>query len=135
MLISIVIPEMKIYYKMIKPYITKDIEIPAFFISNLENIQLTLIRKKEFVASQSLPCYCRPSSPPRKMYLICRVLLLQLSSLLLYDKRPYYEFIGPYFPVFKLNTKIYKVNLRIQFEYGKMWTKKNFEYGHFLCCV
>ena len=45
---------------MIKPYITKDIEIPAFFISNLENIQLTLISKKEFVASQSLPCYCRP---------------------------------------------------------------------------
>ena len=32
---------------------------------------------------------------------------------------------GPYFPVFSLNTEIYTVNLRIQFEYRKMQTRKN----------
>ena len=33
-------------------------------------------------------------------------------------------FSGPYFPVFGLNTEIYGVNLRIQFEYRKIRTKK-----------
>ena len=31
---------------------------------------------------------------------------------------------GPYFPIFGLNTEIYSVNLRIQFEYRKIWTRK-----------
>ena len=33
-------------------------------------------------------------------------------------------FSGPYFPLFRLNTKIYSLNLRIQFEYEKMETRK-----------
>ena len=31
---------------------------------------------------------------------------------------------GPYFPVFRLNTEIYRINLRIQSEYMKMHTRK-----------
>ena len=31
---------------------------------------------------------------------------------------------GPYFPAFGLHTEIYSVNLRIQSEYGKIWTRK-----------
>ena len=38
---------------------------------------------------------------------------------------------GPYFPVFGLNTEIYEVDLRIQSEYGKIWTRNNFIFGHF----
>ena len=38
---------------------------------------------------------------------------------------------GPYFPVFSLNTEIYTVNLRIQFEYRKMQTRKNSIFWHF----
>ena len=34
-------------------------------------------------------------------------------------------FSGPYFPVFGLNTEIFGVNLRIQSEYRKIWTRKN----------
>ena len=34
------------------------------------------------------------------------------------------SFSGPYFPAFRLNTYIYKVNLRIQSECGKMRTRK-----------
>ena len=40
-------------------------------------------------------------------------------------------FSGPYFPVFGLNMEIYSVNLRIQPEYGKIWTRKNSVLGHF----
>ena len=43
----------------------------------------------------------------------------------------YGVFSGPYFPVFGLNTEIYSVNLRIQSEYRKIWTRKNSVYGHF----
>ena len=32
---------------------------------------------------------------------------------------------GPYFAVFVMNTQIYSVNLRVQSEYGKIWTRKN----------
>ena len=38
---------------------------------------------------------------------------------------------GPYFPIFGLNTAIYFVNLRIQSEYRKMWTRNNSVFGHF----
>ena len=38
-----------------------------------------------------------------------------------------------YFPVFGLNTEIYRVNHRILAECVKMWTGKNTEFGHFLC--
>ena len=43
----------------------------------------------------------------------------------------YGVFSGPYFPVFRLNMDIYGVNLRIQSEYRKTWTIKNFVFGHF----
>ena len=36
----------------------------------------------------------------------------------------YGVFSGPYFPVFELNTEIYNVNLRIQFEYGEIRPEK-----------
>ena len=36
----------------------------------------------------------------------------------------YGVFSGPYFPAFDLNTEIYSVNLRIQSECGKIWTRK-----------
>ena len=35
------------------------------------------------------------------------------------------SFSGPYFPVFGLNTEIYGVNLCVQYEYGKMRTRRN----------
>ena len=38
---------------------------------------------------------------------------------------------GPYFPAFGQNTKRYFVSLRIQSECGKIWTRSNFEFGHF----
>ena len=42
------------------------------------------------------------------------------------EKSPNMEFFsGPYYPVFRLNTEIYSVNLLIQYEYGKIQTRKN----------
>ena len=38
---------------------------------------------------------------------------------------------GPYFPVFELNTEIFGVNLRIQSEYRKIWTRNNSVLRHF----
>ena len=38
---------------------------------------------------------------------------------------------GPYFPDFGLNTAIYKVNFRIQFEYRKIRTRNNSVFGHY----
>ena len=38
---------------------------------------------------------------------------------------------GPYFPVFGVNTEICSVNLRIQSEYRKIWTRNNSVFGHF----
>ena len=53
------------------------------------------------------------------------------------EKRPNTEFFsGPYFPVFELNTEIYGVNPAfscIQFEYRKLWTRKNSLFRHFSC--
>ena len=34
------------------------------------------------------------------------------------------SFSGPYFPVFGLNTERYSVSLHIQFECGKIWSRK-----------
>ena len=42
---------------------------------------------------------------------------------------------GPYFPVFRLNTEICFVNLRIQSEYRKIRTRNNSVFGHFSRCV
>ena len=38
-------------------------------------------------------------------------------------------FSGPYFSVFELNMKIYSVNLRVQYRYGKIRTRKNSLFG------
>ena len=38
---------------------------------------------------------------------------------------------GPYFPVFRLNTEIDSVNIRIQSEYRKIRTRKHSVFGHF----
>ena len=43
----------------------------------------------------------------------------------------YGVFSGPYFPVFGLNTEIYFVFLRIQCEYRKIRTRKNYVFKHF----
>ena len=42
-------------------------------------------------------------------------------------------FSCPYFPVFGLNTVIYLVKLSIHSKYGKIQTRKNTIFGHFLC--
>ena len=42
----------------------------------------------------------------------------------------YRVFSGPYFPVFRLNTEIYSVNLRIQSECRKIRIRKDFVFGH-----
>ena len=44
----------------------------------------------------------------------------------------YWVFSGSYFPVCRLNTEIYGVNLRIQSKYKKIRTKKNSAFEHFL---
>ena len=43
----------------------------------------------------------------------------------------YGDFSGLYFPVFGLNRESYGVNLCIQSKYRKIWTRKNFVFGHF----
>ena len=40
-------------------------------------------------------------------------------------------FSGPYFPAFGLNMNRYEVSLRIQYECGKIRTRKNSVFGHF----
>ena len=47
-----------------------------------------------------------------------------LFIITLREKCPYSEFSDSYFPAFGLNTEIYRVNLRIQFECGKIRTRK-----------
>ena len=37
---------------------------------------------------------------------------------------------GPHFPVFRLNTEIFSVNLRIQSDYRKVLTKNNLDTFH-----
>ena len=39
---------------------------------------------------------------------------------------------GPYFPAFELNTERYEVSLRIQSESGKIQSRNNSVFGHFL---
>ena len=54
--------------------------------------------------------------------------------LTLHKKMPKYEdFSDPYFPLFRLNMKIYGVNLRIECKYGKIRTTKNSVFGQFSC--
>ena len=43
----------------------------------------------------------------------------------------YGVFSGPYFPVFRLNTKIYRGNLLIQTECSKIQSRRNSVFGHF----
>ena len=43
----------------------------------------------------------------------------------------YEVFSGPYFPVFRLNTKIYRGNLWIQTECSKIQSRRNSVFGHF----
>ena len=43
----------------------------------------------------------------------------------------YGNFPGPHFPVSRLNTEIYGVNIRIQSKHGKIRTRKNCVFGHF----
>ena len=43
----------------------------------------------------------------------------------------YGDFSGPYFPAFGLNTERYGVSLRIQSEYGKIWTRKTPYFDNF----
>ena len=62
-------------------------------------------------------------------------------SILDVSKNPWYtslrekclcwEFFGPYFPAFRLNTETYFVNLHIQFEYGKARIRKTPNTGTF----
>ena len=47
----------------------------------------------------------------------------------------YRVFSGPYFHVFELTTERYSISLRIQSEYGKIRTRKNSVFGHFLRSV
>ena len=47
----------------------------------------------------------------------------------------YRVFSGRHFPVFRLNTEIYGVNLHIQFEYRKIRTRKNCVFRHFSCSL
>ena len=44
------------------------------------------------------------------------------------------NFSGLYFPAFEMNTEIYRVNLRIRSECGKIWTRKTTNTGTF-CAV
>ena len=41
-----------------------------------------------------------------------------------------WNFSGPYFPPFALNTEVYAGNLRIQSNYGNVRTRKNSAFGH-----
>ena len=49
-----------------------------------------------------------------------------IGLILLGKNCPYSEFSGPFFPAFGLNAEIYSVNLQVQYEYGKIRTRKNF---------
>ena len=55
--------------------------------------------------------------------LIKKISLIKLYISLL-KKYPYLEFSGPHFPAFGLNTERYSVALHIQFEFGKIRTRK-----------
>ena len=55
-----------------------------------------------------------------------------LSDATMWKVSKYGVFSGLHFREFKLNTEIYAVDLRIQSEYGKIRTRKNSAFGHFL---
>ena len=50
--------------------------------------------------------------------------MTSFQSITLRKKYPYLEFSGPYTPAFGLNAEIYRVNIRIQSECGKVQTGK-----------
>ena len=58
---------------------------------------------------------------PKNFSVFSRV---KTRNIALYEKCPYSEFSGPYFPTFGLNTKRYSVSLRIQSEHGKIGPEK-----------
>ena len=47
----------------------------------------------------------------------------------------YRIFSGLYFPVFGMNTEIYRVNLRVHSKYGEIQTRKNSSFGHFFAVL
>ena len=53
------------------------------------------------------------------------------NTFLAWKVSKYRVFSGPYFPVFELNTEIYRVNLRIQDKYKEIQTRKSSAVGHF----
>ena len=65
--------------------------------------------------------------------LICRARIAKLAmkTTTAWKVSKYWVFSGPYFPAFGLNTEKYSVSLRIQFECGKIRTRKNSVFGHF----
>ena len=70
------------------------------------------------------------SNTLKKIKILFGIKLQKKSSL--HEKCPHTMFFsGPYFPIFELNTEIYSVNLCIQSEWGKIWTRKNFVFGNF----
>ena len=62
---------------------------------------------------------------------VLRSILLILLKHTAWKVSKYGVFSGPYFPLLRLNTEIYRVNLRIQLEYGNIRTWKNSVFGHY----
>ena len=58
-------------------------------------------------------------------------LLLGTINFTAWKLSKYGVFSAPYFPLFRLNTKIYGVNLHIRLEYRKIRTRKISVFGHF----
>ena len=53
------------------------------------------------------------------------------KSILREKESKYGVFFGPYFPAFGLNTERYGVSPRIQYECGKIRTRKDSLFGYF----
>ena len=69
----------------------------------------------------------------KKITIGIKKISLTRFSTTLREKSKYGVFPGRFFPVFGLNMEIYSVNLRIQTEYRKIWTRENSVFGHFSC--
>ena len=65
---------------------------------------------------------------PNTWYLLEKTLVLSINA---WKVSKYGVFSGPYITAFGLNTERYGLFLRIQFEYGKIRTRKNPVFGHF----
>ena len=79
--------------------------------------------------SRLLLRFLKSNSDLHRQLRVTSFILLNITTMWKVSK--YGVFFGPYFPVFELNTEIYEVNLRIQSECRKIWTRKNSIYGHF----